>query len=247
MERANAVRLIAIIVTAYPNSDKFKDKESVNNAVNLWGEFFADDDERIVALAVRKHIATSKWPPAIAEIREIMAQITNPDLIPPDEAWEAVSKLMNTHPERLYNRTTAYLPAAIAEAVDAVGYSTLWALHCAAARGRDSKAGLDRVAFIQAYEPKYERARQMAQLPPAIRQNIQAAQKAIGTGDRAMLEDVNRKYEDKQRMYERMTRIDMGQYLPDGGDDEDERYAKLEDRKLLALAERADQRGGDDE
>jgi hypothetical protein len=244
MIRADAGRLIAIIVTAYPNSDKYKDKESVNNAVSLWADFFADDDERIVALAVKKHIATSKWPPAIAEIREIMTEITHPDLIPPDEAWEAVNKLMHTHPERLYNPTTAYLPRAIAEAVDAVGYGTLWTLHCAAARGRDNKAGLDRVAFIQAYEPKYQRARELAQLPPGIRQNIQAVQGAIGTGDRAMLENVAERYEAKQRQYDDLWRKPNRLALTDG---EDDQIARLEERQLQYLEERVSSGGGDDE
>lgn len=96
MTRAEAAKLVAIIVTAYPNFDKFKDAQAVASTVDLWAAMFADDDARIVGLAVKKHIATNKWPPSVAELREIMLEIQRPELIAPDQAWAAVSDYMHT-------------------------------------------------------------------------------------------------------------------------------------------------------
>ena len=234
MTLADAGRLIAIIVTAYPNSDKYRDKREVDAAVALWADFFADDDERIVALAVKKHIATNKWPPAIAEIREIMASIQHPDIIPADEAWEAVTKMLYAVGEHCYSDIYKLLPQTIAEAVDAIGYGLLYALHVAYARGNGGKAGLDRLAFTQAYEPKVERQRQRAMTPPALRKRIQAAEAAFTDGSRGMLAEVNRLYEDKKRQNERIGRAWM--------DD----YNALEERRLMAIAERATEQEGDE-
>ena len=86
MTKADAAKLVAIVVTAYPNYDKFRDEAAVTATVNLWATIFQADDGRIVALALNKHIATSKWPPSVAEIRELMLEIQHPELIPPEQA-----------------------------------------------------------------------------------------------------------------------------------------------------------------
>ena len=83
MTKADAARLVAIVVTAYPNFDKFKDAKAIEATVNLWAMMFEQDESGIVALAVKKHIATNKWPPSVAEVREIMLEIQHP----PHPAW----------------------------------------------------------------------------------------------------------------------------------------------------------------
>lgn len=87
MTKADAARLVAIVVTAYPNYDKFKDAKAIEATVNLWAMMFEQDESGIVALAVKKHIATNKWPPSVAEVREIMLEIQHPELIEPDKAY----------------------------------------------------------------------------------------------------------------------------------------------------------------
>lgn len=60
MTKADAARLVAIVVTAYPNFDKFKDAKAIEATVNLWAMMFEQDESGIVALAVKKHIATNQ-------------------------------------------------------------------------------------------------------------------------------------------------------------------------------------------
>ena len=52
MTKADAAKLVAIVVTAYPNYDKFRDEAAVTATVNLWATIFQADDGRIVALAL---------------------------------------------------------------------------------------------------------------------------------------------------------------------------------------------------
>lgn len=186
MTKADAARLVAIIVTAYPNSDKFKDADSVAATVNLWASMFADDPSGIVGLAVQKHIATSKWPPSIAEIREIIAQLTTPDLIPPDQAWLAVSDLMGTIGRYNHGDLQRQLPPLVARAVEAIGWGNLCEMHSSYCSG--GRPGMDRLAFMDQYKPMYEREKERAMLPKAIAEKADAIANAVPDGGRSLLE-----------------------------------------------------------
>ena len=150
MTQKETIKLIGIITMAYPNFDKFKDENHIRSMVAVWADIFSEDNAGLVGLAVKQHISTSKWPPSIAEIRELMTRIQHPDIIPPDEAWAVVAKYLSVAGEYCHRDYHRELPAAIAETIDAIGYGQLYAMHVAYARGSASKAGLDRVAFLQA-------------------------------------------------------------------------------------------------
>lgn len=171
MTKTDAAKLVAIMVAAYPNYDKFKNAEAVQATVNLWAMMFATDDGGLVGLAVKKHIATSKWPPSVAEIRELMLEMTSPDLIPPDMAWAEVAtaiRELSAYAER--SEYEERLPPLVCRAADAVGWEHLRSLHRDAYVGE--KAGMDRLAFLQQYTPMYERERRRAMTPEGIEVKI---------------------------------------------------------------------------
>lgn len=201
MTREETIQLIGIITMAYPNFDKFRDERHIRSMVSVWADMFAEDDGHIVAMAIKQHISTSKWPPSIAEIRELMVGIRYPDIIPPDEAWAAVSKLLYTEGEHCSDDIHRLLPKPIAEAVEAVGYSQLYALRVAHARGHSGKAGLDRVAFLQAYEAKIERLKQQAMLPAALRRGIEAVKESFSDGSQEMLDSLDRRQNERKEFY----------------------------------------------
>jgi len=196
LTREDTIRIFGIITAAYPNFDRFRDEKHIKMSVNVWADMFADDDPALVAMAVKSHISTSKWPPSIAEIREIMVRISRPDILPVDEAWAIAVKYLQIAGEFCHRDYHAELPKAIAEAIDAVGYGQLYALHVAHARGNESKAGLDRVTFAQAYENKIGRERDQAMLPKSLRQTIQITEAATDDGTAALIENINREHEE---------------------------------------------------
>lgn len=202
MTKKEAAALVGIVIRAYPNSDKFSTEEAVAETVNLWATLFSDDDGAIVGLAVKKHIMTSKWPPSIAEIREIMADITHPDLIPPDQAWAAVSDLLYAVGE--YNHGDAHrnLPPLIAQTVDAIGWHTLYQLHRGSYGG--NKDGMDRVAFMDLYRPAYERARQDACCSTSLLGSINTVKQQLTTGGVAQLAAARTRREEKDLEYDRL-------------------------------------------
>lgn len=174
MNKAEAAQMVAVIVAAYPNFDKFRSPQEVENYVNLLATMFSEDPGGVVALAVRKHIATSKWPPSIAEIRELMLETQHPEIVPPDLAWAAVSDLMFTYKRFQWDEVKKRLPALTCRAVEIIGWRQLYDLH-----GQEATAGLDRVAFMKQYEPMYERAKREAMTPPQIGRRITGAQAAL--------------------------------------------------------------------
>lgn len=199
MTKADAARLVAIVVTAYPNYDKFRDEEAVTATVNLWATMFSADDSRIVALALNKHIATSKWPPSVAEIRELMLEIQHPDLIPPDKAWIAVSDLLYSEGANNHGDLYCQLPPLIARAVESIGWGNLWEMHRSYCVG--GKPGMDRVAFMQQYTPMYDREKQRAMTPTDLTLQIDAAAAAIPDTGRYFLEDREAARRDREAMY----------------------------------------------
>ena len=240
MTREDTIRVIGVITAAYPNSDKFRDEKLIRSMVAVWSDIFSKDDAGLVALAVKEHISTSKWPPSIAEIREIMVRIAHPDIVPPDEAWEVVSKYLDITGEYNYGDIYLALPKAIAEAVDSIGYGQLYAMHVAYARGHASKAGLDRVAFMQAYEDKVERQRRKAMLPGSLRQKIEAVSAGLDDGTRSLIEGVNRRYEERQALYRRLAEPRDLLALVGGEDAEAKLLEERERRALEARYERDD-------
>lgn len=202
MNKADAARLVAIVVTAYPNFDKFKDEQAVKSTTNLWASMFADDDGRIVALAINKHIATCKWPPSVAELREIMLEIQRPDLIPPDKAWAAVSDLLHTVGEYNHGDLQRQLPPLVARAVETIGWGNLWEMHRSYCVG--GKPGMDRVAFVQQYGPMYEREKQRAMTPEGITAQIDRASAALPDKGQKLLET---REQDRREYDERMNRL----------------------------------------
>ena len=201
MTKAETAKLIGILVMAYPNYDKFKDEKHIRTMTDVWSEMFEEDDSKLVAMAVKKHISISKWPPAIAEIREIMSEIINPDVIPTDEAWVIVSKLLYTEGENSHIDLYQVLPRMIAEAVNAIGYGQLYALYTAYARGNMSKVGLDRIAFIQAYEAKIERQKKKSMLPKKLIEQIETVSAAMSDGSQILINKLSDRASAKDRQF----------------------------------------------
>ena len=202
MTKADAAKLVAIVVTAYPNYDKFKDEAAVTATVNLWATIFQADDGRIVALALNKHIATSKWPPSVAEIRELMLEIQHPELIPPEQAWLAVSDLLYTSGEYNYGDLYHQLPPLVARSVEAIGWGNLYEMHRSYCRG--GKPGMDRVAFMDIYKPMYERLRQRAMTPEGLTLQIDAVASALPDMGQRLLAEREQARRDKDEQYRRL-------------------------------------------
>ncbi len=196
MTRQETVEVITLIVMAYPASEKLKDEDTVTAMVNVWAQMFKDDNPKLVSLAVQKHIATSKWPPNIAEIREQMVYLQHPEIVPPDVAWVAVSDLMTAGSWA----DLSILPPLVARCVESIGWSNLLEMSRGGRGG--NKPGMDRVAFIAQYTPMYERERERAMLPPAISEAVGKAERILGGETHRQLEAAHQKRLEHDKMWD---------------------------------------------
>ncbi len=151
--------LLYRVKTAYPSSSTYSEK-NLKAMATLWYQMFASDNVAVVLEAVNRHIATSKWPPTIAEVKANIVDIQRPDLLAPDQAWLAVSRLLNKIGQTNYGDLHQQLPSLVADAVEAIGWDSLWEMH----RGvyGNSRPGLDRFTFIEQYSPMFEREHRRA-------------------------------------------------------------------------------------
>ncbi|MBD5469238.1 MAG: hypothetical protein HDR21_14005 [Lachnospiraceae bacterium] len=213
MTKKETTQILAAIISAYPNHDRFESEMAIEGMVDVWASSFQEDDVQLVQLAVAKHIQTNKWPPSIAEIREIIMTIQCPDLIPPDEAWIAVTDLLYVDE---FGYQSNELPPLIKDAIDAVGWSNLQEMRRSASRG--GKPGLDRVAFMDIYKPLYERERQRMQLAPGIRSTIDRLTETLSGDGSKMIESAREKRQEREALYRQFEHRQFGHLLTTDGE-----------------------------
>lgn len=88
-------QIMDILKTAYPRYYINSTKEEVINAINLWCEMFSDTDLQTLAVAVKSVIATSEYPPTIADVRKQIYNISNNE-ITAIEAWKEAYDMISS-------------------------------------------------------------------------------------------------------------------------------------------------------
>ena len=59
MTKKETAQVLAAISSAYPNHDRFASEQAVEGMATIWAATFAEDDAKLVQLAVAKHIQTN--------------------------------------------------------------------------------------------------------------------------------------------------------------------------------------------
>lgn len=83
----------AALRTYYP-------KESIlpnQQAMELWYQELQDIPNEVATAALRRYVATNKWSPSIAEIREMTVNVTQGDDMTWGEAWEKALKAVHIY------------------------------------------------------------------------------------------------------------------------------------------------------
>ena len=145
-----------------------------NQAVELWYRQLNDIPYNVAEVALNKWVATNKWSPSIADIREMATDVQNgykPDW---GEGWEQV--------QRAIRRFGYYNQAKALESMDEITRRVVqqmgWNNLCLS-----ENETADRANFRMIYERLIERQRQDAQLPEGLRQLI--GQMQIGMVERS--------------------------------------------------------------
>lgn len=101
-----------ILGVAYPTFYRNKTDEEMLLASKLWAEMFADDDVRLVLVAVKSYIAsdTKGFPPHIGAIKEAIVKLTKPPELELSEmeAWNLVRRAIKGSYMEAWSRKERY-------------------------------------------------------------------------------------------------------------------------------------------
>ena len=92
MNKKEAVQILAILKAAYPSSYNGMTKEEASGTVSVWAMQFESIPVDIVMMAIHKLIASNKFPPTVAEVKDKIKSIHW-------EAYESITRMKNFLPE----------------------------------------------------------------------------------------------------------------------------------------------------
>ncbi len=168
MTREEFYSLAQAMKTYYPKENLLPTKESLE----LWYDMLQDLDYRIACASLKKFVATNKFAPTIADIREGAVQIMQPDQLNEAEAWSLVSAALR---KSTYYAQEEYekLPPMVQKAVGSALQLRNWAM--------DEKFNEEvaRSNFMKTYRTLADREREDARLPQNVRAFIQTASEQV--------------------------------------------------------------------
>lgn len=194
MTRQEAIKIMTILKTAYPNFYKDYSKEELNAAIDLWATMFVDEHPKIVTEAVKALICTHKYPPTIADIKEKIATITRPQEMTEMEAWQKVKAAIS-----YYNAAENFerLPPILQKVVGSPNTLREWAV-----MDGEVVNSVIQSNFMRSYKAKVAQQKEYAMLPSSTKQLI------AGLSQRLSLED------DYEPNSERKVDVDKVRKLP---------------------------------
>jgi hypothetical protein len=147
-----------ILDLMYPGFSKGRTTKDMKAVLVIWCEMLAPFPVEVLKLAAKQHIATSKYPPAISEIRSIAISIMQPPRLTGMEAWGEVGREMR-RVSGVYG-TPQFSDPLIEKVVREMGWRNLCTSEMPAA---------DRARFIEAYDQIQGRQQREQETLPEIR------------------------------------------------------------------------------
>lgn len=86
MERSEFAILVKAMKAVYSDPKFIADQD----AFNVWYELLKDIPYNLCQVAIHKYISTNKFPPTIADLRQIVTGLSSPEKMNEGEAWALV-------------------------------------------------------------------------------------------------------------------------------------------------------------
>jgi hypothetical protein len=160
-------QLVVFTLANYPH---LQDKE-MGPTITLWEKMLEDIPYELAENAIIKIIATAKFWPTVAEIREAAVSLQNPNMITPAEAWSQANAALDKYGYYRADEGMAVLSPAIKKTIRALG-------------GFESICTTEnietvRAQFLRMYDQFAKSEKENALLPESVRQFIAGAVKEL--------------------------------------------------------------------
>lgn len=175
LTRSETSKIIAVLKTEYPRSYQGLSADELRNKILLWSELLEDLSYSDVNIAIRRWMATEKWPPTISDIRSLVVQSTETEA---DHEWvdawgEVERAIRNFGFYRELEALNSMSPVT-RTCVQAIGWKNI----C-----NSEEIGVERGHFRSMYESKAGSVRKAKQIQPALRTEGEACMLEIILGN----------------------------------------------------------------
>ncbi len=165
MTREETITILSVIKAAYPQWARGLTKTDADMMITLWSSMLEEHEYKLVQVAIKKIIATNKFPPSVAEVIEAINYITSggQSEMTEIEAWGLVRKAIKNsayNAEEEFNK----LPEKIQQAIGSHNILHNWS--------QESVNGIETVIgsnFMRSYKQTVIRNKEEKQLPQSIR------------------------------------------------------------------------------
>ncbi len=157
-------KLADAIKTYFPRDNMLPTDESME----LWFDMLNDLDYRSAYASLKKHVATNRFPPTIADIREGATDFSEPKELNEMEAWSLVYKAICNS---TYNSVSEFekLPPLVQKAVGLPDSLREWAM----TENLNHEVVMSN--FQRAYKVELKRHEELQKMPQNVRQLIEKA------------------------------------------------------------------------
>lgn len=142
--------------TYYPKEGLLPNEQ----ALELWYKQLQDIDYKVAEAALNKWVATNKWSPTIADIREQAAAISTGDIPDWGDGWEQVLRAIRLYGSYEPQKALDSMDGLTRKCVERLGFRNI----C-----MSENISADRANFRMMYETLAERQKKEMQLPAATR------------------------------------------------------------------------------
>jgi len=170
LTRHETIELLAVLQAAYHRFYADTTQKQRDEAVSVWNIMLSDIPLEVAKLALYRLIATLKFPPTIAEMRESIATVRYEPLPDAGDAWGEVNQAIKRYGGYREKEALESLREPVRSVVQRMGWQELCTSENDIA---------DRAHFLRIYEAMERRTHEHQQLPRALRERIGQAKSTL--------------------------------------------------------------------
>lgn len=150
---------IKVLKSTFTSPNFLPDDDAVRN----WYQMLKDIDYKVLQMAIYKYAMTNKFPPTVAEMRELAAEIMLGELPDWGEGWEQVLKAIKDFGYMRPKEAMDSFDDITRECVKRLGFINI----C-----KSENISVERANFRQLYEQIANRQREAVKLPIGLQRQI---------------------------------------------------------------------------